>query len=199
MVSWQRRSSVRSRRVISVTALGRSSLSFFSLFSGPPHLPAVAHRGPPRGRLRRGTHHDHLAAAPRCFAAVPRIIPTAPHLLRGEQSPAQGRVHSPGAGVDAQLLVGVGKVALDGGLGQGECLGDLPVAHPTSDERQELDFPHRRRSRLLGSRVRCDLLHASTTVLHTSGQDSLSFYIIWSVPVPIHLTSGKWNSPTFAC
>src|SRR5215218_7372030 len=191
MVSWQRRSSVRSRRVISVTALGRSSLSFFSLFSGPPHLPAVAHRGPPRGRIGRGTHHDHLAAAPRRLAAVPRIIPTAPHLLRGEQPRAQGGVHSPGAGVDAHLLVGVGKVALDGGLGQDKCLSDLPVAHPTGDERQELDLPRRRRSRLLGSRVWCDLLHASTTVLHISGQDSMPFYILWSIPVPIHLTSGQ--------
>src|SRR5215208_4941407 len=38
MVTWQRRSSLRSRRIMSVTALGRSSLSFFPLITGPPSL-----------------------------------------------------------------------------------------------------------------------------------------------------------------
>jgi hypothetical protein len=38
MVTWQRRCSLRSRRIMSVTALGRSSLSFFPLITGPPLL-----------------------------------------------------------------------------------------------------------------------------------------------------------------
>src|SRR5215208_7104718 len=86
MGTWQRRSSLGSRRVKSATALGRSSLSFFPLLPGRPLFLLPRWRSwPYRGgamltfAMRSGNHNGSSSPTREVF--ITKLAPTIENLL----------------------------------------------------------------------------------------------------------------------